>query len=130
MIRNYENSKWFKWSMNALLLISFPAFLWFIKWADSDSINNWYLPFFIITCGPMMYSLFYNIKYSKEIINLWDGKRLGIWFRLLFFILFYIVFCFMWAFTYYIDSWYLITVPIASILGIYATIRYIKSGKI
>jgi hypothetical protein len=131
MVRKYENSKWFKWSMNALLLISFPAFLWFIKWAINDTEVQVLktLGLFTITTAPLVYSLFYNMKFLAPLVKSYDPKQSVLWALMAFFIIYLIVFYFMLVFTYYIDNWYLIMVPITSILGIIAMVKYIKSGK-
>lgn len=131
MNRSYENSKYFKWGMNALLVVSFPAFLSFINWAINDEEANWVKALFLfsITCVPMVYSLFYNIKFLGQLLSKFQGRQANLWFLFALFLSAYVSFSSMFAFTEYIDHWYAYSFGITSVLGMFAMVRYIKSGK-
>lgn len=131
MNRSYENSKYFKWGMNALLVVSFPAFLSFINWAINDEEANWVKALFLfsVTCAPMVYSLFYNIKFLGPLFRGFQERQAVLWFLLTVFLALYVSFSTMLAFTEYIDHWYAYSFGITSVLGMFAMVRYINSGK-
>lgn len=131
MSLSFETSKYFRWGMNALLLVAFPAFLSFLNWAIEDQEANWVkgLILFNITCPPLMFSLFFNLKFLAPLLRNFQEKQTYLWLLFVVFFLFYVAYSFMFAFTDYLDTLYAHSFGLTAVIGMFGMIRYIKSGK-